>query len=264
MKVAVMTDLEGVSGVVSFEEQAYATGKYYEQARCLLTGEVNAAVEALVEESVSEIVVLDGHGAGGIAFEDLHPVAKLFHGRPWGFDIFQKEFLGTFDVTIMIGQHAMAGEERGNLNHTQSSTAIDYYKLNSKPIGELAQWALCAGAYNVPLIFVSGDEAACREARDLIPNICTAAVKVGVCRTSAISCSIAESHQRIREGLKQAIRQHRSNPILPLKWQSPYILEKRFFHSGIVDGYASNPLAKIIDSQSVQLHSDNILDIIYA
>jgi D-amino peptidase len=164
----------------------------------------------------------------------------------------------------MIGQHAMAGTERGNLNHTQCSTSIEYYKLNGKPIGELAQWALCAGAYDVPLIFVSGDEATGVEARDLIPGICTATVKVGLSRTSAISCSIAESYRRIREGLKQALQQHRKTPIIPLRWESPFILEKRYFHSGIVDGYASNPRAKIVDPLTVQLHSNNILDIIYA
>ncbi len=264
MKIAVMTDLEGVSGVVSFEDQAEATGKYYEQAQRLLTGEVNAAIEAMVAEGVCDIVVIDGHGAGGICFEDLHPTGRLYHGRPFAFNVFQQEYLATFDATIMIGQHAMAGVERGNLNHTQCSKSIEYYKLNGKPIGEIAQWALCAGAYNVPMIFLSGDEAACAEAQDLIPNIVTAAVKTGLSRTAAISCSIAESHRRIREGLKHALERHRKTPMLPLKWKGPFILEKRFFHSGNVEGWASNPQARIIDPLTLQLHSDNILDIIYA
>jgi len=263
MKIMVMTDLEGVSGVVSFEDQANATGKYYEQAKKLLTAEVNAAIDAMVDEKVSDIVVMDGHGAGGICFEDLHPAGKLFHGRPWGFKAFQQNYLGSFDATIMIGQHAMAGVVNGNLNHTQCSTSIEYYKLNGKPIGEIAQWALCAGAYNVPMIFLSGDEAAVIEARELIPEICTATVKTGISRTSAISCSIIESHRRIREGLHQALQQHRKTPISPLKWKGPFVLEKHFFHSGNVERWASDPRAKIIDSLTVQLYSNSIMEIIY-
>ena len=247
-----------------FEDQAYPTGKYYEQARNLLTGEVNAALEVMVEEGIFDIVVIDGHGAGGICYETLHPAGKLCHGQPLAFNVFQEEFLETFDATIMIGQHAMAGVERGNLNHTQCSTSIEYYKLNGKYIGELAQWALCAGAYGVPLIYVSGDEATASEARDLIPDIVTVTVKKGLSRTSAISYSISESHQRIRDGMKQALNRNRNTPILPLKWQGPFTLEKRYFHSGNVDSYASNPYAKIIDPLTVQLISNNILDIIYA
>ncbi len=264
MKILVCTDIEGVSGVVSFTEQADASGKYYEQAKKLLTAEINAAVEGMLEEKIEEIMVIDGHGAGGIVFEDLHPGAKLFHGRPWAWAIFCDELVKTFDAAIMIGQHAMAGAQRGNLNHTQDSRSIEYYKLNGKPIGEIAQFALMCGAYNVPMIFLSGDDVACRETQDLIPGITAAAVKIGMSRTSAISYPPTEAHRRIREGIKVAIRQHRKKPIPPLQWKGPYVLEKKFFHTGNVDHYAKNPMARIIDPQILQLHSENILDIIYA
>jgi D-amino peptidase len=264
MKILMCTDLEGVSGVTSFEAQAYDTGKYYEQAKKLLTAEVNAAVEGMLDEKIEEIVVIDGHGAGGIVFEDLHPAAKLVHGRPIAWKLFCDEMVKTFDAAIMIGQHAMAGAQRGTLNHTQSSTSIEYYKLNGRPIGEIAQFALLCGAYNVPMIFLSGDDVACRETADLIPGITTAAVKIGLSRTSAISFPPAEAHRRIREGIITAIRQHRKHPIPALQWKGPFILEKKFFHTGHVDHYAQNPMAKIIDPQIVQLHSENILDIIYA
>ena len=264
MKIAVMTDLEGVSGVVSFEEQAYGTGKHYEAAKRLLTAEVNAAVEGMLEESVTEVLVLDGHGPGGICFEDIHPAARLMHGRPWAFRLFREEILKQYDATILIGQHAMAGTERGTLNHTQSSLAIDSYTLNGRPIGEIAQWALCAGACGVPMIFLSGDEAACREAEALIPGLTTAAVKTGLSRTCAISCAPAEARRRIRDGMRQAIQRHRRAPLPPLTWPGPYVLEKRFFHSGSVDGYRGNPMATVLSPQVVQLRSDSMLEIIYA
>src|SRR5687767_10467740 len=73
MKVFMVTDMEGVAGIISFTQQSYPDGKYYEEAKKLETAEVNAAVDGLLDAGVTDILVWDGHGAGGISFEDLHP-----------------------------------------------------------------------------------------------------------------------------------------------------------------------------------------------
>ena len=158
----------------------------------------------------------------------------------------------------------MAGVETGNLNHTQNSKTIEYYKLNGKYIGEIAQWALCSGALGLPMIFLSGDQAACDEAADLIPDITTAAVKQGMSRTSAVCLSKEKSCELIRNQIAQAVRKHKTTPIKPLVWPGPYTLEKRFFHSHIPDMLTNNPLVKRVDNLTVRLESENILDIIYA
>ena len=264
MKVLVMTDIEGVAGVVSFEDQTYANAKHYEQAKALLTAEVNAAVEAMLAEGVDGILVVDGHGPGGIRFEDLHPSAKLLHGRPLPMTILRTEIVKNYDAAIMIGQHAMAGTERGNLNHTQSSATVEYYKLNGKAIGEIAQFALYCGALGLPMVFLSGDDAACKETEALIEGVTTTAVKQGLTRTSAISLAAPESHHRIGQGIKQALRKHADNPLKPLVWPGPYVLEKRFLFTETADRCDSNPLYDRVDAKTVRLESDNILDIIYA
>ncbi|MDD5598001.1 MAG: M55 family metallopeptidase [Victivallaceae bacterium] len=264
MKVLIGTDLEGVAGVVSFEQQTYDNAKYYEAAKKLLTAEVNAAVEGLLEAGADDILVSDGHGCGGIHFESLHPEAKLLHGRPVPSQDIKRKVYASCDVTIMIGQHAMAGVQTGDLNHTQSSLKIDYYKLNGRMIGEIAQWALMNGAFGTPLIFLSGDEAACREVEELIPGIETAAVKQGLGRNSAISLSAQAAAEKIRKGAAAALRKHLASPVKPFSMEGPFVLEKRFFHTDSADVFDSNPRYKRIDSQTVQISSDNILDIIYA
>ena len=265
MKVLIITDIEGVAGVVSFAPQTGADSKYYEAAKKLLTAEVNAAVEGLLEAGADDILVIDGHGCGAIHFESLHPEAKLLHGRP--IPIFAKELLqlyASYDVTVMIGQHAMAGVQNGNLNHTQNSKAVDYYKLNGKKIGEIAQWALMTGAHGVPLIFLSGDKAACDEAEQLIDGIKTVAVKQGVGRNSAISLSAQKATDEIKTGIALALSEHLKAPAKPFVLNGPFTLEKRFFHTDTVDACCADPRYKRLDSQTVQLTSDNILDIIYA
>ena len=263
MKVYIGTDLEGVAGVVSFVPQTSPAGRYYEAAKKLLTAEVNAAIEGMVEMGVDDILISDGHGWGAMVFEDLHPAAKLIHGRPMAPREVRNKFIEKYDVCIMLGQHAMAGVATANMNHTQNGLSIDYYKLNGKPIGEIAQFSLCQGALGLPMIFLSGDDAACREAEELIPGVTTASVKYGLGRNCAISLSAPQAHNRIREGIKKAIKKQQEHPLAPLVWPGPYVLEKRFFHTDIADGAASTPGAERVDNQTVRFHSDNIQDIIY-
>ena len=263
MKILIGTDIEGVAGVVSFEPQAYSDGRYFDQAKRLLTAEVNAAVEAMVEEGVEDILVNDGHGPGAIWYEDLKPPAKLLHGRPLATRAVRDEVEQQYDVCMMLGQHAMAGVATANMNHTQSSRAIDYIKLNGKPIGEIAQFALYRGASGVPLIFLSGDEAACHEAEELVPGITTAAVKKGLGRNSAISLAAPAAHALIRDRVRQAIQRQREKPLPPVRWEGPYVIEKRFFHTDVADMAVAALDIERVDSRTVRFRSDNIQDIIY-
>ena len=59
MRAFIVTDLEGTAGAVSFKEQAFPDGKYFEKAKRLATEEVNAAVEGLLSVEVKDVMVLD-------------------------------------------------------------------------------------------------------------------------------------------------------------------------------------------------------------
>ena len=97
----------------------------------------------------------------------------------------------------------------------------------------------------------------------MIPGVTTVAVKQGLGRGSAISLSAQEARRLIREGIRKAIEKQQTDPIEPLVWPGPYTLEKRYFHTDIADGAASQPGVERVDSQTVRLHSENIRDIIY-
>jgi D-amino peptidase len=257
-----MTDLEGVAGVVSFEEQAFATGRYYDLAKRLVTAEVNAAVEGLLDAGVEDVLVCDGHGAGGLWFEDIHPQAKLLHGRPITIhQLFAP--LPEYDAVVMIGQHAMAGVPTSNQNHTQSSQTIDYIKLNGQPIGEIAQFALYAGSFGKPMIYLSGEIDACCEAEALIPGITTTSVKQGLSRGAAISLSASAARSLIRTGIRQAVERQRTQPLPPVQWPAPYLLEKRFFHTHVADQAITQPGAERVDSQTIRYTGNDIRTLIY-
>ncbi len=239
MKIYVVTDLEGVSGVVEFEDRKdqrprnVALRQKYSR---LLAGEVNAAVDGAFAAGATEVLVNDCHGgAYTIDFERLDPRATVIHGRArpvWivGLD-------DSFDAMFSLGVHAMAGTRGGVLYHSMS-TKVREIRLNRKPIGELGLEAFCAGAFGLPLILVTGDVAACREAEALIPNVTTVAVKEGLSRYSAIAYPPARAQEMIREGAVKAMKR--------IKEVKPYVLDPPYTYQ--VDVYgdegdvrASNP-----------------------
>jgi D-amino peptidase len=259
-----MTDIEGVSGVVSFKDQAEASGRYYEQAKRLLTAELNAAVEGVLEHDIDDVIVWDGHGAGGVAFEHIHPNVKLIHGNLYGVLPRVYDIIKTCDVGMMIGQHAMAGVVDGNLNHTQNSEQIIEYRLNNEPIGEIAQCAYSLGVFNIPLIYLSGDHAACREIKTLIPDVITTAVKEGIGRNAALSIAPKTVHKNIKTDVTAAITRHKENPIKPTVLAPPYQMDVTCTNSLAADQrMALNKLSERINSLTYRVESDNLLDIIY-
>ncbi len=207
MKVYIMTDLECVAGVVGSAEYLLAGpenkygrkdgGRHYELARRLATMEVNAAVDGLLDAGATDIVVCDGHGHGGLNASLLHSRARLITGQPlidYGLD-------DSFDAAIFTGQHAMSNTDGGHLCHS-GSFSRDEWILNGQLVGEIALFMILASYYNVPTVMISGDVAACEEARQLTPSIETVAVIEGVKRGStkgmttneALDSNISSNH----------------------------------------------------------------------
>lgn len=262
-RVVIGTDMEGCAGIVSLADQSRADGRYYEQSRRIATREYNAAVDGLLDTGVEDILMLDGHGPGAVSFEDLHPSAKLLHGRPAAPRGVRDPILKEYDACVMIGQHAMAGLRTSNQNHTQNGRTIDYYKLNGHLIGEIAQFSLYNGALGLPMIFLSGEDLACKEAEKLIPGVTTASVKTGLGRNQALSVSAPEAHRRIREGIARAVDKQRKDPIPPLVWEAPFEMEKRFHFTDEADAASTQPGAERVDDQTIRFRSDSITDIVY-
>ena len=235
LKVYIGTDMEGVAGVVNADDYLAPGARYYEIARELTTGEVNAAIEGALEAGATDILVVDGHGYGAINPVLLHPAARLLIGRPrpYGYGLDHGE---RFDVAFMVGQHAKANSNGGHLAHT-GSFSIEDLAINGRSVGELGCNLLFAAAFGVPHVLVTGDAAACAEARDLAPTVETVAVKWGVERGSAsgldarqnelfngaaIHLHPTEARARIREGARRAIERRAEIP--PFWLPGPYEL----------------------------------------
>ena len=224
-RILIVTDFEGVGGVNDADEQLLPGQRRYEESRRLLTGEVNSAVEGALDGGAREVVIWDGHdGSRTLSIDAIHPKAQLIQGKPTPANYYLED--RRYDGIIFIGQHAMAGTKDGVLAHSQSFSVQGIY-LNGKPVGEMGQEAAIAGYFNIPVIMVSGDEAACREMLALQPKAETVAVKKLAGKASSISLSHAEACAKIRAAARRAIE--RFHDFSPWKIEGPVELKFEYY-----------------------------------
>ena len=256
MKIFVSVDMEGIAGI-SCQEQIFQDEPYYQEGRRLLTDEVNVVVEALVEAGATEIVVKDAHASGfNFQIERLHPAAKYVQGplkianRFPGLD-------STFTGALLIGYHGMAGTPEAILDHTFSSKDIFELTLNGAPIGEIGFDALLFGLQGVPVIFVSGDDKTCLEAKRQLGNVATYSTKTGMGRSAGILKSPQQAHHEIGEAVKAAVRQR--NACTPYTMAGPYEMKITYNATRLADAQYYDGAGSIRLDGRTRLVRDNDL-----
>ena len=205
MKLYIVTDLEGCSGVVR-EGQLHGDSPAVVRANRTLATETNAAVDAAYAAGAEEIVILHGHTSP----DELD--LELYDARPkhaLGVDL-----LATLDDSFgavgFVGQHAFSSSG-GVLEHTYDMRNYNRVTLNGRTVGEIGFIAAVAGdlgpagGAGVPVAFLSGDDAACREVEELCPGVATAAVKRGISRNAAVSLHPKAAAELIASTVKDGL-----------------------------------------------------------
>jgi len=241
VKVYIFTDMEGISGITTnaiWDQKSDA----YRAGRTLLTKEVNAAVEGALEGGATTVVVNDGHdGHNNIIVEDLHPEAEYETG--------ECSLDETYDAAFLIGYHAMAGTEKAFLDHTQGPRWHNYF-LNGIRVGEIGQCAAIAGHYGVPVVLVTGDAAACKEAKELLGDeIETVVVKYALNRFSARSIHPRKARRLIREAAKRALA--KAHEIKPFKLKTPIEVKVEWATTDIADSLERREGVRRIDARTI-------------
>ena len=201
-RVAIITDLEGVACVTSRAvwDSNDTTGAFAEYTR-LLVGEANAAAAGCFDAGADEVLLFEGHGNSFRGhLPEFDPRAKLALGVP-----FHKVAEERYDALILVGYHAMADAQNAVLSHSHSSGTYVATWLNGTLIGEIGHLAALFGEYGTPLVLVTGDAAACKEAEELIDGVEVVSVKQAAGRFGAISLSPAAACGLIKKHAKSAV-----------------------------------------------------------
>jgi len=225
MKIYISADMEGVVGVVSGDQLTPASFEY-QRFREFMTQEVNSAVEAAFEAGATEIVISDSHGnAENLLIEKLPKNVMLVRGFPRPLAMMQG-IDETFDGVIFLGYHSSTTNPQGVRAHTMSSARLADVRLNNISMPEGGINAAIAGHFNVPVIMISGDDAAVKEVTAIVGDLEGAVVKWNYGFHSAKTMMPDAAYALIREKVKKAIG--RIKQFKPYKMKTPIQLDVRF------------------------------------
>jgi len=250
--VFLITDAEGVAGVCRQDQ----TDPKDQEMRQLLTGEINAAVDGLYEGGADEVIVWDGHdGSQTLSALTIHPRSKLIMGDLGVTMTLERRYT----AIGFIGQHARANRKGGILAHSYSSLGVQTMLMDGKPVGEIETRAALAGAFNVPVIFLSGDQAAAEDLHAIVPDAELAVVKEGFsnysCQTLSAHAAQNLIHERARAGMQKAAA------IKPYKIEGPVTIQIEYTPRNALGPDAHlRAGAEIIDARTIRYSGKDFLE----
>jgi len=224
-KVYISVDMEGIAGVVS-PEQLGPAGFEYSRFREFMTAEALAAVTAAKEAGATEILVSDSHGNGQNLLIERFP-ADVRIVRSWPRPLMMMQGIdSSFSAAIFIGYHSATTNTAGVRAHTMSSAGLAAVELNGTAMPESGINAAIAGYFGVPIVAISGDNAAVAEAQALIGPMEGAVVKQAISFHSATTMTPEASQALIKERVKAGLAKRAS--LKPYVMRAPVRLDITF------------------------------------
>ena len=244
MKILIATDMEGITGVTTWDQVTPGHAEYA-RFRKLMTQDVNAAIRGAYEAGAEDVIVADGHwDASNILIEELDPRAKLNSGSPCPFSMMEG-IDESVDAVFFVGYHARNGSPYAILDHTWSSRTVANVWLNDLLTGEYGLNAALAGHFGAPVIMVSGDQTACAQMSELLGEVETAVVKQASGRFSAECLAPQVAHELIYEAACRAVeRLAEGNAADPFVLDPPIRVTVEFFKSDMADRAANMPFTQ--------------------
>ena len=257
-KVLISVDMEGVTGVVT-AEQLGPTGFEYARFREFMTAEALAAVEAAKEAGATEIVVVDAHGNGqNLLIERFPPDVRIV--RSWPRPLMMMEGIdSSFSAAVFIGYHASTTNPRGVRAHTISSANLAAVELNGVAVSEAAINAAIAGHFGVPVVAISGDDAAVAEAQRLLGPIEGAVVKRALSFHAANTLTPQAGQALIKERVKAGLA--RRGSLKPWVVSGPIRLDITFKNYTPAEVVAYLPGVQRLTSHAIRFTGRDIIEV---
>lgn len=255
MKVYISADIEGISGVVN-STHIMQEGYDYNRARKLMTDEVNAAIRGAKLAGATTIVVNDSHGPmTNLLIEELDEDVILISGS--------QKLLGmmegidnTYDAVLLIGYHARHNTS-GVLSHSYDDRIISELKVNGKAIGEFEFNTLLAEEYNVPVVFVSGDNILSQQVKEFDNQIESLIVKYAHSRYTAECIQPKKVHKLMEEKVRKSLSKELKSSVTN-KLQGKVELEIAFLNSGMAEMTLLVPGVELIEPNRIKYNAKDL------
>jgi len=198
----IRSDIEGITGVVSYE-QAEPEKPEYDFGRRMFMSDLMALVEGLNEGGADEIVIYDEHYYGrNIDIAQLPSNVTAICGKPPYSPGWSGGLDSSFKGLILLGFHSKSGTVGGLLNHSYELDIKDL-RLNGTSVGEIGMEAAIAGDHDLPVLMITADSAGVAEAEKLLPGIAGVTVKESLSETGGLCYSASRTSDMIRRTAEQ-------------------------------------------------------------
>jgi D-amino peptidase len=258
LKVYISADMEGIAGAVT-QEQLGPAGFEYQRFREIMTAEVLAAIEGARAAGATEILVSDSHGNGqNLLIERLPEDVRVI--RSWPRPLGMMEGIDpTFHAAIFVGYHAGATNPGGVRAHTFSSANYAAVRLNGRPVAESEFNAAVAGHFGVPVVLITGDDAAVSELQEMVRGVEGAVVKRAIGFHSAETMTPAAAQGLIRRQAEVGVRNRAQ--VAPVRLATPVALELTFKNYRPVEVLAFLPQVERADARTIRFVGRDMVEI---
>jgi len=261
MKVFISVDMEGITGVAHWPH-VMSKEQDYKEAREQMIADTNAAIEGALDAGADEIIVNDAHDRmGNLLLSKLNSKARLISGfvKPLG----MMQGVEGADAALFVGYHARMGTLQAVLDHTLNGSSIISIHLNGIEVGEPELNASLAGHFEVPVVFLSGDEAMCRLARDFIGGwVETAVVKTAIGRGAAECLHPEVTKELIKDGVKKALS--KLSEAQPVRVEMPVRIDIELASTEMADMASVCPSAERVDGRTIAVAGKTVLEAYFA
>lgn len=204
MKIYIVADMEGISGVVDQQQISGETSWDADRIRRQFTEEICAVCAGALEGGAEEIIINDFHGNGrNVLAEKLPREAFLVQGgfrQNSGFDMLDN----TYGGFVFLGAHSRTGTREGLLPHTYTKKVR--FEILGQQLGEAEILAFLASESNVPTLLISGDSKTIEQAHINLPSTHSVVTKFALGYSSALCFHPANVLDSLREEMKRAIK----------------------------------------------------------
>lgn len=212
MKLYISFDMEGVAGIVDWD-QCRPGGHRYEAGCRLLLGEVNAAIDGALAGGADEIVCNDAHGLmNNLPIDELHGHATYVAGRHKPLYMMQG-MDDSVDAVAFVGYHGSISGDSAVLSHTYNPSVISRVTLNGIEVGESGINSLVALACHAPIVLVTGDRQTASELEPIAPKAESVVVKDSLTRFAAANLHPERARAEIAAAAQLAVERAADAPL---------------------------------------------------